>query len=729
MAARRHQVENLVLRGTVFYWRPRIPVGFAAVRNPARLSFSLRLSDRKKASLMARRLNALLHEIEVRPAARMSTKEQLTKIFALEIEAMHDEIEGLDRAAKHVGTLRDAVHREADRQVGWAYRLLEARGLGEKLSFEPGGEGRKALLEVGVDPDDIPFIAATYVAEREGARRGPFLADVLRRMAQVGLDDTTLNRDAATEQIHKARAEALLGSAARSRAIRLGELQEEPVRPPRVEAAEVPIAKPSLLWEADPVPLANTDEKGATEPETGRTTSGQTQNERLDELRTDIVAVAPTASPSTKRGQPRNLPLSEFDAQLDELIANHQDDWEPDTASDVRVLVGIFRGILEEHDVTHSGEITQEHVAALRQHFNHILPTYGRSPRLLAMSPKELREESKRRAEEAQKNDRPAIRLGLRPATIRRHLGNLDHFLKHLRSSHFAVPTWTFEGLRPKKPAKGEVRLQQVKPAPDEIRPIYDLPIFTGRLSDEDPEEPGDITAHCGLYFLPMLYTYLGSRRNEFAGLAPNDIVLRDGNWAIQIQANELRRIKNAQSNRLLPVPGELLRLNFIDYVERIKALGYKQLFPELFSPYLEKNDPGDRFYKEFVPIAQRSPLLANGLWKRPIHALRHGFADTLKNAGVSEGVIEDLSGRLGTTETASRYTNPSGLSLLRLIISRYPVITGHLEPKPIRLLPWVEKKLPPPWAGKSNGDRFGNKRGRRPRKNAQATAGRSAGK
>lgn len=114
MAARRHQVENLVLRGTVFYWRPRIPVGFAAVGNSARLSLSLRLSDRKKASLMARRLNALLHEIEVRPAARMSTKEQLSKIFALEIEAMHDEIEGLDRAAKHVGTSRDPLHREAD---------------------------------------------------------------------------------------------------------------------------------------------------------------------------------------------------------------------------------------------------------------------------------------------------------------------------------------------------------------------------------------------------------------------------------------------------------------------------------------------------------------------------------------------------------------------------------------------------------------------------------------
>ncbi|GAA4122663.1 hypothetical protein GCM10023067_32930 [Aminobacter aganoensis] len=60
------------------------------------------------------------------------------------------------------------------------------------------------------------------------------------------------------------------------------------------------------------------------------------------------------------------------------------------------------------------------------------------------------------------------------------------------------------------------------------------------------------------------------------------------------------------------------------------------------------------------------------------------------------------------------------GLALLRLIISRYPVITGHLEPQPIQLLPWVEQKLPPPWAGKKSGDRFGDKRGRRPKKSAR---------
>jgi len=168
MGLRRHQVENLVLRGPIFYWRARIPVGFEASGRNARLSLSLRLSDRKKASVVARRLNALLLQMEMMPRARMATKEQLGKIFALEAEAMREEIEALDRAAKRTGTIRDPDQREADRQVGWAYRLLHTYGTGEELSFDEGSEVRETLLEAGAEADDIPFISATYLSERGG---------------------------------------------------------------------------------------------------------------------------------------------------------------------------------------------------------------------------------------------------------------------------------------------------------------------------------------------------------------------------------------------------------------------------------------------------------------------------------------------------------------------------------------------------------------------------------
>lgn len=665
--------------------------------------------------MVARRLNALLLQLELMPMAKMATKDQLTKICALEIEAMRDEIEALDRSAKRRGTLRDPEHREADRQVGWAYRLLHAYGTTEELSFEDGSEAHAALLEAGAEPGDIPFIASTYRSERQGAlsdregrTRSPFLRDVLHRMGQVGLDDTALNRDAASEEIFRARADALLTSAVNPRRPKLSEASRELEQVSRDAIPVAPPAKPSVLWNAD------LEEATVAQMTAVRQVSHQPASAATESQPTEPENPAPAIASGKSKAR-KDLPLSSFDEQVEKPIANNQ--WEEDTASDVRVLVRIFRGILEEHDVAHSGEITQEHVAALRQHFNHILPLWGRSPRLRNLSPSALRQESRKAVEKAQENGE-TIQLGLTPATIRRHLGNLDHFLKHMRASYFTVPEWSFEGLRPRKPPKGEVRLRQVKPGPDDVRPVFDMPIFQGRKSAEKPDVPGDLVFHGSLYFLPMLYSYLGPRRNEFAGLMVDEIVQRDGHWAIQIKANEVRRIKNAQSHRLLPVPDELLRLKFIEYVQRLKELGHTRLFPELYSPYLKRNDPGDRFYKDFVPVAQR--CLPGVLWERPIHALRHGFADTLKNAGVSEGVIEDLSGRLGETETATRYTNPAGLALLRLIISRYPVITAHLEPQPIQLLPWVEQKVPPPWAGKKSGDRFGDKRGRRPKKSTR---------
>src|SRR5690606_34227950 len=116
-------------------------------------------------SVVARRLNALLLEMEMVPRARMATREQLAKIFALEVEAIRGEIDSLDLAARRAGTLRDPTHREADRQVGWAYRLLEAHGLSEELSFAEGSETREALLEAGALPEDIVDIAETYRSE------------------------------------------------------------------------------------------------------------------------------------------------------------------------------------------------------------------------------------------------------------------------------------------------------------------------------------------------------------------------------------------------------------------------------------------------------------------------------------------------------------------------------------------------------------------------------------
>jgi hypothetical protein len=68
----------------------------------------------------------------------MATREQLAKIFALESEAVRDEIEKLDRAAKRGGTLRDTAYREADRQVGMPITCSKPTVRRTRLTFKPG---------------------------------------------------------------------------------------------------------------------------------------------------------------------------------------------------------------------------------------------------------------------------------------------------------------------------------------------------------------------------------------------------------------------------------------------------------------------------------------------------------------------------------------------------------------------------------------------------------------
>src|SRR5690606_28189941 len=116
---------------------------------------------------------------------------------ALEIEAMREEIENLDRMARRNRSLRDPVHRQADRQTGLTYRMLERYGPWEDLDFDPGSEVYAELLAAGATEDDIPWIAEMFrserkemLADRAGTGRTPFMRDVLHRMAQVGLDDT-----------------------------------------------------------------------------------------------------------------------------------------------------------------------------------------------------------------------------------------------------------------------------------------------------------------------------------------------------------------------------------------------------------------------------------------------------------------------------------------------------------------------------------------------------------
>ncbi len=687
----RHDVENLIRRGNIFYWRARVPLSFIRCTPGSRLSLSLQVSDHKKAQMIARQLNMRLAEMKLKPKEIMADRDQLQKFFEHTRDAMLRDLDDISLLAKRKGRAGDVREMELDLEAGWAYSLLAKFGAAKDLTLAGDCSGLSYLLRSGVPISHVEAIRANHIEGLNTVRSHAVQEAVRGVMVSFDIPDTPINRERAMTKFCEARAEAFFDIDERHELVDrslseftggdIGNKSLPEVKPARVEPA--PPASLMLAVESTPATPAPDVPEAAAIAHLG--------------LSPDL-ANSIKASPEPQAAVQRVVAVSEFEEECEKLIKNMGEDWEPATARDAMALVRMFKSVLHEHGVEHSGQIEQYHIGLLRQHFNDIPTNWGKSARMRSMSAPELRAEGEKLHQAADATGSKA-KVGLASTTIRKHFGNLQHFLKHLKGHGFEIEQWTFEGLRPRKPKAGEIRGKQYKPKPQDVTPIFRSPIYTGAQGHLRGKryESGSEVFHDALYYLPMLFTYLGARRKEFAGLSVRDIARDEHGYVIIIRTNDLRRLKNVQSERWLPLPDELVRLGFIDYYHAIKKLGYDALFPDLFSDKTD-NDPGDRFYDVFTPAMQEA--LGENMWKRALHAFRHGMADTLKQAGVSPDVIDDISGRLSEgSETNTRYTNPAGLPLMRSALKHYPIITSAIEPKPLQLLPWIENKQPPPWA------------------------------
>lgn len=674
--ARQHDVQNLLRRGNIWYWRPRLPIALSQSGLNQKLSFSLRQSDHHRARFMARRLNTMLAEMRFRRNLGTTRQDALKALFKAEIDRMNEMMDDLVTAAKATGSHADPGHLEADLMTGWAYRLLEEFGTALDLPFDDDCPGRRYLKQHNVPDDFIPAISDTFRQERQFARTLLFEKPLKDEMSEVGLDVTRLNVERARSEIFRAKADVLLNTQS------LYPSTKKP-QPETIARAPISCDEPLSLQpvlEPAPVHAAARQEALPATPEPRTVETKIIEDE-------EIVADK----------SPANLPVADFLEKFDILLRNKRKEWRPETASDVGVVVRMFIDILVENGVEHSGQIRQAHLAALRDYFSLVPTNYGQSSRLRVLSVPELRALGQKMLEDADDDSRAKVGLGAQ--TIRKHLGNLQTFRDFLAARGHSIVSFEMKGLRPSKKRASELASLTPKPGPDKTEAMFRMPIFSGCASEVEMDLSGADTIHNSLYFLPMVLVYLGMRRAEAAGLMVDDIVETASGWAIDIKSNEIRGLKTPQSARMLPVPLELLRLGFLNYVEKVRSLDYRPLFPELCNPFDRKNaDPGDRFYKNFNPLFVANAANGGPHWLRVLHALRHGHADTLKQNGVSPELIEDIHGRDGASQTAIRYTNPAGLPLLKDLLSRYPVVTGHLEPKPIRLLSFVDAKEPAPW-------------------------------
>jgi integrase len=398
--------------------------------------------------------------------------------------------------------------------------------------------------------------------------------------------------------------------------------------------------------------------------------------------------------------------MADFSRFADGVIQQNAADghWDEKTQRQAKSISNLFiKFMVQDQHIHDLNLVSQTEVGKFADFLRlEIYKHYGKSVRDERLTIEELRE--KGRSVERSKR-------GIGGDTLNRHWT----FIGQIFDYAIARGSKSLEGinltkLRAKSRGKNKrARDERAKLPIDSAKAIFQTPPFINSAGWDDLGKWGDEgdaqIFHCALYFVPILIYYMGARREELCGAMVDDVVVeREGcRPYIHIAANEQRRIKNAQSKRNIPLHPELIRLGFLDYVGKIKALGYKLLFPDLYSPS-SRSPLGNRFYKLFKPILTGAKITEAGLGA---HAVRHLFGAQLKKKLLTKEDRADLLGHAGDSETSERYCEPHELDTLFEFIMKLEVITDHLVPHAINLIPWVKNKEVAPFSQPSRAKRL----------------------
>lgn len=627
------------------------------------VSMSLRTTSRMTARRLANQLNLVLDDIAMLAdgADLHLSRSQIETMLHAVVEKQLAKLEQVALAAKNArGFVADRA-RNDDLRALWTYTLLDAQGHG--AAVHP--EDRDRMIAEGLSEADIEAVKH-HLAMLRDSDMVPTKYHVLRQMVEgVRAVPTAMNMDVAQGIYFRGMRLALAQS-------------ERRYGGTRIEDAGL----------VDRLLLARSDPPTPIFPTVSLAADRSDGPPRIE---------APPVTPF--------IPMADFLQFADRIARQNAADnlWDDKTQRQAKSVANLFvKFVVQDQRILDLGLLRQEQVGKFVDFLRFdIYKHYGKSVRDEALTIEQLREKGK----SVERGKR-----GVSGDTLNRHLT----FLGQIFDYAIARGSKSLEGidvtkLRAKGRGKNKrPRDERAKLPLDKVKAMFlTAPFINCAGWDELGEwgKEGDSQVfHCALYFVPILIYYTGARREELCGAMVDDIIFdREGcRPYVHIAANEQRRIKNAQSQRNIPVHPELIRLGFLDYVRKIKALGYKLLFPDLYSPS-SRSPLGNRFYKLFKPILVAAEITEEGLGA---HAVRHLFGAQLKKRLLTKEDRADLLGHGGDSETTERYCEPHELDTLFEFIMKLEVITSHIEARDINLIPWVEKKEVAPFSQPSRAKR-----------------------
>jgi integrase len=253
----------------------------------------------------------------------------------------------------------------------------------------------------------------------------------------------------------------------------------------------------------------------------------------------------------------------------------------------------------------------------------------------------------------------PAVKVGQRvrrlsKATQNKHIDFIAGLFKTNRVRKW-LATDPFEGVRwPKKAVKAERELggrQRTNLSDAELVVLFGSPVWKGQRSRGVRCEFGDVFVRDALFWIPLICLWTGLRPGEALQLWLEDVVDADGAWWILVRRGPGRILrKSPAAVRSVPVPAELIRIGFIDFVAGQKAEGRLRLFPEWCAPSPDGepergNADRDAFSKAFGYY--RRSVKFDAVYD-DLQALRHTYITAAHNARILDRMIAYLVGHEG---------------------------------------------------------------------------------
>lgn len=326
------------------------------------------------------------------------------------------------------------------------------------------------------------------------------------------------------------------------------------------------------------------------------------------------------------------------------------------TLTQLRAIADLFREITSLDDVR---DIRQHHLAQFVATLDQLPPTYRRS----------AAEREKPIAEIVSEAAAAGIPVGLSVATVNRNLVHLGKVLKAAQAEGLRVDPSVNPALL-RRFSKRAAKDEREAFTPEDVRRIFAAPVWTGCKSAKRRREPGSVIVQDWLYWVPLIAAYTGARREEICGLETADIDEAEGVPVIRIRPNARRGLKNAQSERVVPVHSHLIDLGFLDYARGQREAGRADLFHDLRrkSPASQIGDSMDYLWRNI----QNDRLGPQP--RKTFHSFRHYAVQGLRaESEIEKHIRAELFGHLVGDIEDDRYGGRSPVLTLRAAVEALP--------------------------------------------------------